>query len=223
MSFIDPTNQGIQVFIAYLDSLSLPDGSNPGTRVLKSAAVVSVPASVKIEDTAGNPLTSTAGSLNVNITGGTGDVVSINQTTPGVTNGVVVNSSALPTGASTSALQTSGNSSLTSIAAGTPTSLGQKTMANSMSVVIASDQSVVPVSLPTGVNTYTSSNATVSGSVGAGAKSVGALFSSDFIGSFNGATRVAGSSASVSADQGKTLPAIPYTIAAGSIILDVIS
>jgi hypothetical protein len=41
--------------------------------------------------------------------------VRVDQTTPGTTNGVVVNSSALPTGASTSALQTTGNNSLSSI------------------------------------------------------------------------------------------------------------
>jgi len=64
----------------------------------------------------------------------------------------------LPTGASTSALQTTGNTSLASIAAGTPTSLGAKTTANSMAVNIASDQTV-PVSiasaipLPTGAAT----------------------------------------------------------------------
>lgn len=45
--------------------------------------------------------------------------IDINQTTPGTTNGVVVNSSALPTGAATSALQTSGNASLTTIASNT--------------------------------------------------------------------------------------------------------
>lgn len=42
--------------------------------------------------------------------------VGIDQTTPGTTNGVVVNSSALPSGASTSALQTTGNSYLSTIA-----------------------------------------------------------------------------------------------------------
>lgn len=51
----------------------------------------------------------------------------------------------LPTGASTSALQTSGNSSLSSID-GKLNSLGQKASAASMPVVIASDQSAVPVS-----------------------------------------------------------------------------
>lgn len=43
----------------------------------------------------------------------------IDQTTPGTTNGVQVNSSALPTGAATSALQTTGNTSLSTIATNT--------------------------------------------------------------------------------------------------------
>lgn len=51
----------------------------------------------------------------------------------------------LPTGASTSALQIAGNSSLTSIDSKTP-SLGQATMAASSPVVIASNQSAIPVS-----------------------------------------------------------------------------
>lgn len=52
----------------------------------------------------------------------------------------------LPTGAATSALQTSGNATLTAISAQLPTTLGQKTSANSLAVVIASDQSTIPVS-----------------------------------------------------------------------------
>lgn len=51
----------------------------------------------------------------------------------------------LPTGASTSALQTTGNSSLSSIDTKTP-ALGQAVMASSRPVVIASNQSAVPVS-----------------------------------------------------------------------------
>lgn len=51
----------------------------------------------------------------------------------------------LPTGASTSALQTTGNSSLSSIDTKTP-ALGQALMAASTPVVIASNQSAVPVS-----------------------------------------------------------------------------
>lgn len=51
----------------------------------------------------------------------------------------------LPTGASTSALQTTGNNSLSSID-GKLATLGQKTMTGSEPIVIASDQSAIPVS-----------------------------------------------------------------------------
>lgn len=51
----------------------------------------------------------------------------------------------LPTGASTSALQTTGNTSLSSIDGKTP-ALGQAAMAASQPVVIASNQSAVPIS-----------------------------------------------------------------------------
>lgn len=75
----------------------------------------------------------------------------------------------LPAGASTSALQTSGNSSLTSID-GKLGALGQKLMTGSAPVVIASDQSTLPVSaaslpLPTGASTsalQTSGNTSLS-------------------------------------------------------------
>src|SRR5882672_7236224 len=50
----------------------------------------------------------------------------------------------LPTGASTSALQTTGNSSLSSIDTKTP-SLGQAVMASSVPVAIASNQSAIPI------------------------------------------------------------------------------
>lgn len=80
----------------------------------------------------------------------------------------VIDSSALPTGAATSALQATANSSLSSIDAGIPAALGQTTMSASMPIVIASDQSAIPasqsgswnivnisgaVSLPTGAST----------------------------------------------------------------------
>ena len=55
----------------------------------------------------------------------------------------------LPSGASTSALQTTGNSTLSAIAAQLPATLGQKTSANSMAVVISSDQSAVLTKGPT--------------------------------------------------------------------------
>lgn len=68
----------------------------------------------------------------------------------------------LPSGASTSANQTTANSSLSSID-GKLNSLGQKTSVNSVPVVIASDQSTVPVSvasLPLPAGAATSANQT---------------------------------------------------------------
>lgn len=58
--------------------------------------------------------------------------------------GNVTGTVSLPTGASTSALQTSGNASLTSIDGKTP-ALGQALMAASVPVVIASNQTAVPI------------------------------------------------------------------------------
>ena len=53
----------------------------------------------------------------------------------------------LPTGAATSALQTTGNITLSTISGKLPAALGTQTIANSMAVNIASDQ-IVPTSLP---------------------------------------------------------------------------
>lgn len=59
----------------------------------------------------------------------------------------------LPTGAATSALQTTANTSLAAIDAGIPAALGQTTMSASMPVVIASDQTPVPVTFSTAAAT----------------------------------------------------------------------
>lgn len=68
----------------------------------------------------------------------------------------------LPTGASTSALQTTGNTSLASIDAGIPAALGQTTMANSMPVVLASDQSGMNTNLDkSGTGTISALNGAV--------------------------------------------------------------
>lgn len=64
----------------------------------------------------------------------------------------IVDSSALPSGASTSALQTTGNTSLATIATNTP-AVGQKAMAASTPVTIASDQSSIPVTIASGSST----------------------------------------------------------------------
>lgn len=69
----------------------------------------------------------------------------------GVTQPISAASLPLPTGASTSALQTSGNSTLTAISGQLPTTLGQKTSANSLAVVLASDQSTITVTGSVGV------------------------------------------------------------------------
>lgn len=88
-----------------------------------------------------------------------------------VTQPVSAASLPLPTGASTSALQTTGNTSLASIATNTaniPT-VGQKTSSASLPVVLASDQSPLPVASSAGRpavthvrNAYSSTNVTTS-------------------------------------------------------------
>ncbi len=89
---------------------------------------------------------------------------------------VDVTSSALPSGAATSALQTTGNTSLSSIDGKTPT-LGQKTMAGSVPVVIASDQTTIPVSnfpttSDTNYGTPTSSTLRAAAMLGVGSTAV---------------------------------------------------
>lgn len=75
----------------------------------------------------------------------------------GVTQPISAASLPLPAGAATSALQTAGNTTLTAISGQLPATLGSKTSANSLAVVIASDQTVpisaVSLPLPTGAAT----------------------------------------------------------------------
>jgi len=78
-----------------------------------------------------------------NLSSGTDSVAAVQSGTWNITN--VSGTVSLPTGASTSALQTTGNSSLSSID-GKLGTLGQKAMAGSAPVVLASDQSAIPVS-----------------------------------------------------------------------------
>lgn len=63
----------------------------------------------------------------------------------GVTQPISASTLPLPTGASTSALQSTGNATLLTISGQLPTTLGAKTSANSLSVVLASDQATIPV------------------------------------------------------------------------------
>ena len=103
-----------------------------------------------------------------------------------------------------------------------PAALGQQNMANSVSVVIASNQSAVPVTLPTGAQTITSSSETGSTNspVAAGTTSVGFTTSSSFVGTINGIARAASTFYAFEAAPGKTLPTIAYTVTAGSMIID---
>lgn len=76
------------------------------------------------------------------------DVISVQGVSGGTPQNIAASSLPLPTGASTLAAQTTGNTSLASIDSKVPT-LGQKTMANSAPVVIASDQSTLNVQVGT--------------------------------------------------------------------------
>lgn len=69
----------------------------------------------------------------------------------GVTQPISAAALPLPAGASTSALQTTINSTLLAISGQLPTTLGQKTSANSLAVVLASDQSAITVTGNIGV------------------------------------------------------------------------
>lgn len=128
-------------------------------------------------DASGNLLVSLAsdplGPLDVHITSPLGSQLKAASVSVAVASDQTVPVSAvslpLPAGASTSALQTSGNASLSSIDGKLPP-IGQHDLASSVSVAIATDQGPVPVSasslpLPTGAATsslQTSGNASLS-------------------------------------------------------------
>lgn len=89
-------------------------------------------ATIIVKETLNNHMVTVADAL----PGGANNIGSITNVTGTVS---------LPTGAATSALQTTANTSLASIDAGIPAALGQTTMSASMPVTIASDQSIVAV------------------------------------------------------------------------------
>lgn len=80
----------------------------------------------------------------------------------GVTQPISASTLPLPTGASTSALQSTGNATLLTISGQLPATLGQKTSAASLAVVIASDQSVLTITGSVGV----AQGSTTSGELG---------------------------------------------------------
>jgi hypothetical protein len=102
--------------------------------------------------------------------------------------------------------------------------LGQKLMAGSVPVVLASDQTAIPTTLPTGAQAITSSIAAVAGTanLAATATSVGFTTDSTFTGTINLIARNSSTFYGFEATPGKTLSAIPYTVTAGNVIIDVI-
>jgi hypothetical protein len=83
-----------------------------------------------------------------------------------VTQPISASSLPLPTGASTSALQTAGNTILTTISGQLPPSLGPAVMANSLPVTIASNQTAIPVSGTVASSNAYAQGATTSGELG---------------------------------------------------------
>lgn len=78
------------------------------------------------------------------------------------------------------------------------------------------------VTLPSGTQSVNSSLVTTSGSTSAGSTSTGFATSFDFVGTINGVTRIASEFYGFESAPGKTLAAIPYTVTAGSIVIDTI-
>lgn len=114
------------------------------TPIAVSGTITTSP-DVNVHDGAGTALTSTLNTLKQSL-----DVNISNSSVPASQSGTwninnVSGTVSLPTGASTSALQTTGNASLSSID-GKLNSLGQKIMTGSVPVVISSDQSAISVS-----------------------------------------------------------------------------
>ena len=97
---------------------------------------------------------------------------------------------------------------------------GQTTSANSLPVVLANDQSAVPVSLPAGVaRTSAFVSATASGNVAAGAKSVSFLANGTAAPTVAGTVLPVGYSLTFSVDGNDTLAAIAYIASASASLL----
>lgn len=81
------------------------------------------------------------------------------------------------------------------------------------------------VTLPSGAHTLTSTAPTTSAAspLATGSSSISFVTSSDFTGTINGIAFPASSNKNVTAQLGKTLPAIAYTVTAGTLYIDVLS
>jgi hypothetical protein len=157
---VDPTGTTTQPVSDAGGSLTV-DGTVAATQsgawnITNISGTVSLPTGAATETTLATLLTTTAFQARINTLGqktmanGTPVTIASDQSAiPASQSGTwninnVSGVVSLPTGASTSALQTTGNSSLSSIDTKTP-ALGQAVMSASTPVVIASNQSVLPV------------------------------------------------------------------------------
>ena len=122
----------------------IADGTNPANKLAIDAAGT---VTTKIQDSSGNSLSSVGGALNVNLTTADLDIRDLDFATDSVdVTGSSVAVSNFPTDSAKESKQDVGNTSLASID-GKLNSLGQKNMAGSMPVVLASDQPALDVSL----------------------------------------------------------------------------
>lgn len=142
---------------------------------------------------------------------------------------VNVTASVLPTGIATAANQTSGNQLTgiydantgeiaTILSGGTPVNPG-----TDRALVVAVRDNITVSLISGGPETITSTVANSSGSVTSGGWSVSFLADSSFSGTVNGAVLISSTGINFTARENKTLPAINYTISAGTLRIDKIS
>ena len=101
-----------------------------------------------------------------------------------------------------------------------PAALGQALMAGSLSVAIASNQSTLPVDLPTTIRTPSLARAIIAGVVAAGARSVSVYNAGTTAGTWLGASIEPGKQFTYSAGgENDTLSAFAYTASATAILV----
>lgn len=148
---VEATFSATSIGVSNLPTTVDTNYGTPGASTLRSAAMLGVGAAA-VSNANPVPVSDAGGSLTVDGTVGISGTVAATQSgTWNVTN--ISGTVSLPTGASTAANQSTGNTSLASIDTKTP-ALGQTTMSASQPVAIASNQSSIPISnLPTTVDT----------------------------------------------------------------------
>lgn len=129
-----------------------------GSAVTQPVSAASLPLPTGAATAAKQPALGTAGTASADVitVQGIASMTALKVDGSAVTQPVSAASLPLPTGASTAANQTTGNSSLSSIDGKTP-ALGQAVMAASTPVVIASNQSAIPVTVGATTHAYVDS------------------------------------------------------------------